>query len=125
MVGRRCHVAIQSQPTAGRGSNALTLHRERFIMAFDPTLPVEHTPLDAAQMRDQFNALKALIDAQATQITDLQTQVTALQARFTNLDNQFALLSPLNISETDPLTQAEVASIAGRADDMLSLLQTA
>ena len=76
-------------------------------------------------MRDQFNALKALIDAQATQITDLQTQVTALQARFTNLDNQFALLSPLNISETDPLTQAEVASIAGRADDMLSLLQTA
>ncbi len=44
-------------------------------MAFSPTLPVENTPLDAAQMRDQFNGLKALIDAQ-------QIQIAALQAHF-------------------------------------------
>ena len=30
---------------------------------FDPTLPQEGTPLDAVQMRSQFNGLKALIDA--------------------------------------------------------------
>jgi len=30
---------------------------------FDPTLPQENTLADAAQMRSQFNALKALIDA--------------------------------------------------------------
>ena len=29
---------------------------------FDPTLPQEGTPLDAAQMRQQFNSLKTLID---------------------------------------------------------------
>ena len=30
---------------------------------FDPTLPQELTPVDAAQMRSQFNGLKDLIDA--------------------------------------------------------------
>ena len=55
-------------------------------MAFDPTLPVENTDLDAAQMRDQFNGLKALIDAQAAQITAQQQQ----------LDAQAWLLNQLN-----------------------------
>jgi hypothetical protein len=30
---------------------------------FDPALPQEGTPLDAVQMRNQLNGLKALIDA--------------------------------------------------------------
>ena len=94
-------------------------------MPYDPTLPVDHSPVVAVELRNQLNALKALSDAQATQITDLQTQVTALQARFTAMDTTFATLTPLNISETDPLTQDEVASIAGRADDLLAVLQTA
>jgi hypothetical protein len=37
-------------------------------MPFDPNLPQENTPLDAAQVRAQFNALKALIDALAPQL---------------------------------------------------------
>jgi hypothetical protein len=32
-------------------------------MPFDPTKPVEHSPLDAGEVRNQLNALKALIDA--------------------------------------------------------------
>jgi hypothetical protein len=32
------------------------------FMPFDPTKPVEDSPLDAAQMRKQLNGLKALID---------------------------------------------------------------
>ena len=32
-------------------------------MAFDPTKPVEDTPLDAAEMRNQFNGLQAEIAA--------------------------------------------------------------
>ena len=34
-------------------------------MTYDPTLPVEGTECDAAQMRSQFTGLKALIDALA------------------------------------------------------------
>jgi hypothetical protein len=41
-------------------------------MAFDPTKPVENSPLDAAQMRDQLNALKDLIDTRAPHPTHLE-----------------------------------------------------
>ena len=34
-------------------------------MAFDPSKPVANSPLSSLEMRDQLNALKALIDAQA------------------------------------------------------------
>ncbi len=56
-------------------------------MAFDPTKPAEHTPLDAAEVRENFNALKAQIDAQAAamviqenQIATQGGQIAALQA---------------------------------------------
>jgi hypothetical protein len=45
-------------------------------MAFDPTKPVDSAPIVGQVFRDQFNALKALIDAQAAQIAALQSQVT-------------------------------------------------
>jgi hypothetical protein len=32
-------------------------------MPFDPTLPVSHSPVASAELRDQFNGLKELIDA--------------------------------------------------------------
>jgi hypothetical protein len=38
-------------------------------MAFDPTLPANNSPIVSAELRNQFNALKALIDAQAAQVT--------------------------------------------------------
>ena len=40
-------------------------------MNFDPTLPVEDSDLDAAQMRNQFKALKALNDALQQQLAPL------------------------------------------------------
>jgi hypothetical protein len=56
-------------------------------MAFDPTKPAVDSPLDAAEVCNQLNALKALIDAQQAAIDDLQLQagdmlasITALQA---------------------------------------------
>lgn len=47
-------------------------------MPFDPNLPADHSEIVAAELRNQFNALKALIDAQAAQITELQTQLAPL-----------------------------------------------
>ena len=44
-------------------------------MPYDPTLPVDHSSIVAAELRSQLNALKALIDAQ-------QIQIAALQAHF-------------------------------------------
>lgn len=93
-------------------------------MPFDTTLPVDHSPIVAAELRNQFNALKALIDAQAAQITALQTSVTAIQTRFADLDNALGILNPLNISVADSLTQDEVQSVAAQTDAILAALKT-
>ena len=45
---------------------------------FDPTLPQENTPVDAVQMRGQFNSLKALIDAMASVNAAVVDEVTTL-----------------------------------------------
>jgi hypothetical protein len=47
-------------------------------MSFNPNLPVNHSPIVAAELRNQFNALKDLSDAQAAVITALQSQLAAL-----------------------------------------------
>ena len=74
-------------------------------MAFDPTLPVENTPLDAAQMRAQFNGLKALMDADQQLIAALQTQTAAQQqqlaAQQTQLAAQAALLNQLILPQVN------------------------
>ena len=49
-------------------------------MAFDPNLPQENTPVDAAQMRSQLNGLKSLIDAVPTITGAVVDSVTTLPA---------------------------------------------
>ena len=44
-------------------------------MPFDPSIPIENTEIDAAQMRSQLNGLKALIDA-ITTLTNAQIDAT-------------------------------------------------
>ncbi len=47
-------------------------------MAYDPNFPPDHQTLNAAPFRDQFNGLKAIIDAQQNQIVALQQQLAPL-----------------------------------------------
>ena len=49
-------------------------------MPFDPTIPQENTPIDAAPMRNQFNSLKALLDAIVTVNAAQVDGVTTLAA---------------------------------------------
>lgn len=57
-------------------------------MAFDPTKPANNSPLSSQEMRDQLNSLKALIDAQAAQITAQQGTIDAQQAQIAGLLSQ-------------------------------------
>jgi hypothetical protein len=59
-------------------------------MAFDPTKPVEGSEIDAAELRNQFNGLKALNDAQQATIDAQQTQITAQQAQMSNMNSSIA-----------------------------------
>ena len=94
-------------------------------MAFDPNWPPTNAEVESAPFRNQFNSLKALIDAQAAQIVVLQNQLAAQQARWDALDNQLSTMSPLNISDADPLTQDEVQSIGAQSDLLLGALKGA
>jgi hypothetical protein len=94
-------------------------------MAFDPTLPVENTPLDAAQMRAQLNGLNDLNTALQSRVNTLEAQLAAHQARWDALDNQLSTMSPLNISDADPLTQDEVQSVGAQSDLLLGALKGA
>jgi hypothetical protein len=44
-------------------------------MPFDPTLPANNSPIVSAELRYQFNGLKALIDAQQTTIDAQQATI--------------------------------------------------
>jgi hypothetical protein len=84
-------------------------------MAFDPTKPVEGTPVDAAEMRGQLNALKALIDAQQTQIAALQTALAgkASMPQMSQFDPGFL----------DPPTTADLEAIRDCINEMLQDMQ--
>ncbi len=74
-------------------------------MAFDPTKPMANTPLDAAEMRDQLNALKDLIDALSA-----SAEMTARLNADTAGNCEFVSLPSLTFS--NPPTQAEVQNLA-------------
>jgi len=64
-------------------------------MPYDPNLPVDHSSIVAAELRNQFNGLKALIDAQQQQLAAQQTQLDAQAALLNQL-----ILPQLNHDDT-------------------------
>jgi hypothetical protein len=50
-------------------------------MAYDPNWPPTNAELESAPFREQFQGLKALIDAQALQIATMQALITTLSAQ--------------------------------------------
>ena len=90
-------------------------------MAFDPAKPAPGEDLDAVLVRNQFNALKALIDAQAAQIASLQAQLTSALAGSSNNSNGVGNLS-LTINNNPP-QQSEVQPIADKVDELINALR--
>ena len=68
-------------------------------MAFDPTLPVNNSPIISAQLRNQFNGLLALT---------AQNPVS---------------LHGLGLTVSDPPTQAEVQAIADKVNELIFALK--
>ena len=98
-------------------------------MAFDPNFPPDHSQLIAAPYRNQFNALKALYDAQQTtieaqqaQIADLQAQITAMPAQLGGAKNvdDFTFTSD-DIS--DPPQKVEVEDLQANFGNLVQALK--
>ena len=72
-------------------------------------------------VRAQFNELKALIDSQAAQITNMQAQLNAAIAGTSNNSNGVGNLS-LTINNNPP-QQFEVQPIADKVDELINALR--
>ena len=74
-------------------------------MAFDPNLPQDHSPLSAAEMRDQFNGL--------------------YQFTCSGLDgcaNTCVNIEGLTLAISDPPTKAEVEALRDKINEMLTVM---
>ena len=97
-------------------------------MPFDPTKPAFGSPDSSAEMRDQLNALKALIDAQAAQIASLSAQLAdvpnqiaaAIAATSSNSNGVGNLTLTIN---NNPPQQFEVQPIADKVDELINALR--
>ena len=97
-------------------------------MPFNPTKPAFGSPDSSAEMRDQLNALKALIDAQAAliaslsaQLADVPNQIAAAIAATSSNSNGVAALS-LFINNNPP-QQSDVQPIADKVDELINMLR--
>ena len=90
-------------------------------MPFDSTKPAAGDDLDAVLIRNQFNSLKALIDAVTGQVANLQSQLTAAIAGTSNNSNGVGNLS-LTINNNPP-QQFEVQPIADKLDELINALR--
>ena len=90
-------------------------------MPFDPAKPAPGDDLDAVLVRNQFNALKALIDAQAAQIAGLQAQLGAAIAGTSSNSNG---VGNLNLTVTNnPPQPGDVQPIADKVDELINSLR--
>jgi len=83
-------------------------------MVFDPTKPVDGSPLDAVEICNQFNALKSLIDAQAAQIAALQSALNGKVNKFN--------MGEFDPGFSDPPTFADLRNIQTVINDMIDEL---
>ena len=72
-------------------------------------------PLDAAEVRDQLNALKALIDAKPS-MDDVNAAINENSAA--NSDSVFYL----QLAPSDPPTQSDVQAIIDRLNELITAL---
>ena len=102
-------------------------------MAFNPNFPPDHQDLNAAPFRDQFNALKALNDAQAAQIAALTARVQALESGKASMDDVNAAITAnssansnsvdmLDINPSDPPSQNDVYSTIYKLNVLIQAL---
>jgi len=89
-------------------------------MPYDPTKPANNSPLSSAEMRNQFNALKELIDPLVTHDQLLISINNAVNDGASANSNS---VGSLNLTVSDPPTQAEMQGIADKLDELITALR--
>ena len=84
-------------------------------MPYNPNLPADHSQIVAAELRDQLNALKDLIDAKPS-MDDVNTDIPLYSAA--NVDRIY----PVDCGVSDPPTKDEVQAIYDRLNSLITAL---
>ena len=71
-------------------------------MAYNPTLPVNNSPVVSAELRGQFAGLKTLIDARAHRVDDV---------------------NGLGMTVQDPFDASQLQAVADKLDELLDALK--
>ena len=96
-------------------------------MEYDPTKPVEDSPLDAEEMRNQLNALKALIDALTARVQALESGKPSMDdvnaAITANSSTNSNSVDTLDLNPSGPPTQYEVYETIYRLNVLIGALR--
>ena len=98
-------------------------------MPFDPTLPVNNSPISSAELRNQFTALNDLIYDFAAQANDnLNNTANSIYSTITtqiasDAANNVDSFDVPNLTISDPPTQAEVQQLADIVRDLVIALR--
>jgi hypothetical protein len=84
-------------------------------MAFDSSKPANNSPIVSQELRDQLNALKDLIDAQAAQIASLQSALNTRAARPT--------MGEFDPGFSDPPTFQDLQNVQAVINDLITQLE--
>jgi len=87
-------------------------------MAYDPNLPANNSPIVSAELRSQLAGLKELIDQKLS-------QPDAVQLISERAAGECSLVAELQMTVSNPPTQAQVQAIANRFDLLLFYLKGA
>ena len=85
-------------------------------MAFDANLPANNSPISSAELRNQLNGLKTLIDAQAAQIAGLQTALAGKASAITSVDTS-------NTDIDNPVTQEQGQALLDKLNELIVALK--
>lgn len=85
------------------------------MSAYNPSIPVDNSLIDAEELRDQFNSLKALCDALSAQCDSLSLALT----------NKVDVPSVTTLSQTisSPPTQAQVTAVQNKLNELIVHLE--
>lgn len=85
-------------------------------MAFDPTLPVNNSLIASAELRNQLNGLKTIIDANSAAASG--ALATAINGTARNPDS----VTTLSQTISNPPTQAQVLAIQNKLNELINAL---
>ena len=92
-------------------------------MPYDPNLPQENTLIDAAQMRAQLQALKAFIDARATQAELTNAVNAALATALNSSSNNSNAVGTLGLVADSNYNPAQMQATFDKLVELINTLR--